>query len=214
MGEVLRLIIFVVLGGVAVTLFVTAAARYLSEENRLKRTFLKGLGGAPDAAVIGHGSGRGVAMSLATQRIVTVWDRGTWRMDYPLDELLGAELDLDGEVAGRVLRGEQRRLLDRSSGDVREVRLRLLFDDPRHPDFELTVWPCRPGRGRPSKPREAIAEANRWLARTEAVLRRTGGPLVRSEIATAAPRRPPPVSAPREPEPELFDDEDEDELAE
>lgn len=183
MSEVVRLGLFVVLGGVAVTLLVAAAARFRSEENRLKRAFSKGLGARPDALLVARGTGRGVALNLAARRVVTAWDRGGWRIDYPLEALIGAELDLDGEIAARVLRGEAGRRLERAPSDIGEVRLRLLFDDPRHPDFALDLWPCRPGRGAPVRPREAIAEANRWIARVEAVLRRSGGAVVRAKPA-------------------------------
>ena len=98
-------------------------------------------------------------------------------MVYPLEELLGAELDLDGEVAARALRGEPRRGAG-APERRRDARCACgcLFDDPSHPDFELSLWPTQAARGgvRP-RPRQAIAEANRWLARIEAVLRRTGG---------------------------------------
>jgi hypothetical protein len=214
MGDLVRLILVVLAGGAAVMLGVGAFAWLMAEERRLARAFRKGLGAAPDASIVARGSGRGVALSLAARRVVTVWDRGGWRLDYAIDELIGAELDLDGEVAARAMRGEPRRLLDRTGLAEREVRLRLLFDDPRHPDFDLALWPGR-GPKAPASPREAIAEANRWIARVEAVLRRTGGPLVKSEIVAAA-RRPAAKGA----APDLFDQhedlaaelEDEDEL--
>ena len=136
MSEVVRLGLFVVLGGVAVTLLVAAAARFRSEENRLKRAFSKGLGARPDALLVARGTGRGVALNLAARRVVTAWDRGGWRMVYPLEDLIGAELDLDGHVAARALRGENSRRLERQSGDEAEVRLRFLFDDPGHPASE------------------------------------------------------------------------------
>jgi hypothetical protein len=109
-------------------------------------------------------------------------------MVYPLEELLGAELDLDGEVAARAMRGEPRRMLDRSSGAEREVRLRLLFDEPLHPDFELVLWPSRAARGAPARPRDAISEANRWIARIESLMRRTGGALTLTQPTPVAVR--------------------------
>jgi hypothetical protein len=213
MHEWLRLVVLVVLGGGAVTLAAAAIAWTFTEDKRLARAFRQGLGARPDAALVAHGSGCGVALSLATQRIVTAWDAGAWRMTYPLDELLGAELDLDGEVAARVMRGEPRRLLDRANGAAQAVRLRLLFDDARHPDFELTLWPSQAPRGGPPGPREAVAEANRWIARIEAVLRRTGGALVLGKAATPAapvPPRPAPPAASRPKEPDFFDQDAED----
>jgi hypothetical protein len=210
MGDWLRLILLILLGGAGVTLAAWLAMYFMAEERRLARAFRLGLGGPPDAALIARGSGRGVALSLAAQRLVTAWDAGGWRMTYPLEELLGAELDLDGEVAARALRGEPRRLLDRQSGAEREVRLRFLFDDARHPDFELVLWPPQSPRGGPARPREAIAEANRWIARIEAVLRKTGGALLLAKPAAPTPVRSAP--APRPAPPDLFyDDEGEDE---
>ena len=209
MSEWLRLVLLIGVGGVGVTLLAMGLARYLAEDQRLARTFRQGLETRPDASLIAHGSGRGVALSLAARRIVTAWDSGGWHMVYPLEELLGAELDLDGEVAARAMRGEPRRMLDRSSGAEREVRLRLLFDEPRHPDFELVLWPSKLARGAPTRPREAISEANRWIARVETLLRRTGG--------ASALAQPPAVSgfhaAPRQTEDPLDADEDADELA-
>ena len=154
-------------------------------------------------AVIAHGTGRGAAMSLTSGLVVTAWDRGGWRLTYPLEALVGAEVDIDGEVAARVMRGEPRRLLDRPGAAQREVRLRLIFDDPRHPDFELALWPCRESRASPQMPRDAAAEANRWVGRVEAVLKRTGPGC---GLGCAAP-----TVRTATPDPELFDDDDEDE---
>ena len=214
MSEWLRLVVLIGLGGVGVTLLAMGLARYLAEDQRLARTFRAALEIRPDAALIAHGSGRGVALSLSARRIVTAWDAGGWHMVYALDELLGAELDLDGQIAARAMRGEPRRPLDRSTGAEHEVRLRLIFDEPRHPDFELVLWPAKAGRGAPTKPREAISEANRWIARVEALLRRTGGALSLVTPPTAVAK--PVAAAPKPEEPYLFDDEveEEDEVAE
>jgi hypothetical protein len=210
MSEWLRLVVLIGLGGAGVTLLAMGLARYLAEDKRLARVFRRALEVKPDASLIAHGSGRGVALSLAARRVVTAWDSGGWHMIYAMEELLGAELDLDGQVVARAMRGEPRRPLDRSTGAEREVRLRLIFDEPRHPDFELLLWPAKLGRGAPTKPREAISEANRWIARVEALLRRTGGALTLAQppaVAKPAPSRPPDES-------DLFADEpEEDELA-
>jgi hypothetical protein len=218
MSEVLRLVLLLTLSATAVTLGVAIGARLLAEDMRLRRAFRKGLRTRPDAHLIAHGSGRGVAISLAAQSIVTAWDNGGWLMVYPVDELLGAELDLDGEVTARTVRGEPRRMLDRTGAADREVRLRFLFDDPRNPDFDLVLWPSSARRGGHARPREAIAEANRWIARIEAVLRRSGGALVLGKAPSVPPPRPRPAA--KAPEADLFEDDeideddfDEDELA-
>jgi hypothetical protein len=96
--------------------------------------------------------------------------------------VIGAEVELDGEVAARVLRGEPGRRLERSSGAEEDVRLRLIFDDPAHPDFELVLWPPQSQRGAFGRPRDAIGEANRWIARVEAVLRRSRAPAAGASV--------------------------------
>jgi hypothetical protein len=46
------------------------------------------------------------------------------------------------------------------------VTLKLIFDDPRHPDFELDLWlPGDQQRRESRSPADAIQEANRWLLR-------------------------------------------------
>lgn len=226
MSEWLRLVLLIGLGGVGVTLLAMGLARYLAEDQRLARTFRTALETRPDASLIAHGTGQGVALSLAARKIVAAWDAGGWHIVYGLDELLGAELDLDGQIAARAMRGEPRRPLDRSTGAEHEVRLRLIFDEPRHPDFELVLWPAKAGRGAPTKAREAISEANRWIAKVEAILRRTGGAL--SLVTPPPPPSPTAVAKPaaaspppEEPvESDLFDefgedvDQEEDEIAE
>jgi len=193
MNEWLRLALAVVAAGVALTLAAGLAAWWLNEERRLARAFRQGLEAPPDAALIAAGTGCGVALSVANRRIVTAWDRGGWRLVYPLEEWIGAEVDLDGAVAARAVRGEPTRRLDRASGTEGEVRLRFLFDDPGHPDFELVLWPSQAKHGGFAKPRDAIAEAKRWISRLEALARRAGTPA--TEIARAAPvhRTVPPV---------------------
>jgi hypothetical protein len=207
MSEWLKLLLALGAAATGLTLAAMAWTWLMNEPRRLGRVFRRALGTRPDAALTAAGTGRGAALSLAARRFVTAWDRGAWRMVYPLEDLIGAELELDGHVAARALRDEPRRRLERQSGDEADVRLRFLFDDPAHPDFELALWPNQAARGGFARPREAIAEANRWLARIEAVQRRAGAP-----AAVAKPARAHrPLSAElRATEPS---DEDEDELA-
>jgi len=66
------------------------------------------------------------------------------------------------------------------------------------------LWPTEGKRASaPSRAAEAISEANRWLARIEAVLRRSGIAVIRPEpgVAKTAARASPPA-------PDLFEDED------
>ncbi len=79
------------------------------------------------------------------------------------------------------------------------MTLRLIVDDPHHPDFDLDLWLAGDEtRRRSTSPGEAMQEANRWLARAEAILRRPVAP----RVATSTPG-PAPLAA-------ASDDEDDD----
>jgi hypothetical protein len=98
---------------------------------------------------------------------------------YPLQALIGAELIVDHQVVARALRDEPRRTLDQIASAATRVTLRLVFDDPRHPDFDLDLWLPEDESRRDSRaPSAAVEEARGWLARAEAILRR--GPQVAS----------------------------------
>jgi hypothetical protein len=139
--------------------------------------------------------------------MAVAWDVGAWCLVYRIDELTGAELIVDGEVAARVHRGEERRALDLLMGGEKQVRLRLVFNDPAHPDFDLDLWLKEDeGKRKAMTSAEAAEEGNRWIARTEALLRRPIprgiAPLVAAPPPQAPPPEPEPVQA-LEPEPQL-----------
>ncbi len=174
----------------------------MAEDQRLTRVFRQALETKPDAALIGHGSGCGVALSLASRRIVTVWDHRRlahgpirWR------NCSAPSSTSTARVAARAMLGEPRRLLDRSSGAETEVRLRPTVRRAASSGLRTgLLWPAKAGRGAPTKPREAISEANRWIARVEALLRRSGGALTLTQSPPAvakrvAPATPPPTAA-------------------
>ena len=99
------------------------------------------------------------------------------------------ELIIDGQVMARAYRDEVRRPLDRVSAQASRVTLRLIFDDPRHADFDIDLWVAGDDLKRPNaSPATAVQEANSWLARTDAILRRARP---RPKVAT-----PPPPPAP------------------
>ncbi|HEX5262594.1 MAG TPA: hypothetical protein VFW13_03655, partial [Phenylobacterium sp.] len=126
--------------------------------------------------LVARGRGRGVGFNFTANKVAVVWDQGAWGLLYGLDELIGAEVIVDFQVVGRVHRGEARRALDAFGAEER-VALRLVFDDLSQPDFVLDLWlPKDAGRRDELPPDEAVAEANRWLARIEALLRRPSGP--------------------------------------
>jgi hypothetical protein len=186
MDEVPRLILMLVLAGVVLTLLGAIAVRFNDEARRIRRGLKKVLGAEPHAVIVARGRGRGAGFDFGANRMAVAWDAGGWCLIYRIDELLGAELILDGQVAARAYRGEDRRALDLIGGAEKEVRLRLIFDDPRHPDFDLPLWvEADAGRRGAQSAEDAVQEANRWIARTEAILRRP--PPRREPVAVAPP---------------------------
>lgn len=186
MNEFVRLLLLLALAGTAVTFLGSAAIWYMDEERRIRRALRRVLKAPPEATVFARGRGRGAGFNFATGQAVVAWEAGAWCLIYRIDELMGAELIVDGVVAGRAFRGEPRRALDQVRGAVEQVTLRLIFDDPRHPDFDLDLWlPGDDVRRVAISPAKAIQEANRWLARSEAILRRPAAHAPRETPAAA-----------------------------
>lgn len=199
MDELPSLLLLLVLCGGAVTLLGSAAIWWMEEDRRIQRALRKVLRGELDAVVVARGRGRGAGFSFASNLAGVAWDAGAWCLVYRIDELVGVEVIVDGEVAARAYRGEPRRALDRVAGEASRVTLRLIFDDPANPDFELDLWLAGDElRRKPSTPAQAIQEANRWLARAEAILRRPLPPRAPPEPAVnlAPPPAPPPQPQP------------------
>jgi hypothetical protein len=183
MSEVVRLLLLLGLSAVALTVMGGGAVWFRDEARRIRRGLKHVLKTEPHALLVARGRRRGVGFDFTTCRMAVAWDAGAWCLIYRLDELVGAELIVDGQVVARVHRGEARRALDMLTGADKEVRLRLVFDDAAHPDFDLELWlPADEGRRGALSAPEAVQEANRWLARVEAMLRR---PLPRRECAPA-----------------------------
>ena len=185
MDEITRLLALLGVAGIAVTILAGIARWQMNETRRVRRGLKAVLQGDTHGFLVALGRGRGVGFNFTRNQVAVVWDAGAWGLVYALDEMMGAEVIVDGLVVGRVHRGETRRALDAFDAAER-VALRLVFDDPGSPDFVLDLWlPADEGRRDELPPGEAIAEANRWLARIEALLRRP--------ITT---RRPPQTPAP------------------
>ncbi len=202
MSEIARLILLLFLAGAALTAIGGVAVWFMDEERRIRRSLTKVLNVTPEATV--HAHGRGVGFAFSRSSLAVTWDQGAWCLVYRLSELVGAEVLVDGEVVGRAHRGEARRAIDRIPVGAAEVGLRLLFDDPAHPDFEITLWSDKlEARRGVASPALALQEANRWLARTESILRRQGAPATPAAPAVAAQPAPPPApEAQSEPESE------------
>lgn len=202
MKEIPQLLLLVVFAAMAVTAAGSLVAWYMQEVHTLSRAMKRVLGGRPDAMIIAHGRGRAAGFNFANDTCAVAWDAGNWCLVYRIEELAGAEVTVDGIVVARAFRNEPRKALDQTVPDANRVTLRLIFDDPHHPDFELDLWVVGDEirRRGEATPLGAIKEANRWMARAEAILRRP-----------TAPRTPPPrPSPPPMEQPTLFDDDPDD----
>ena len=88
--------------------------------------------------------------------------------------------------------------MDRVPATAREVTLRLVFDDPRYPDFDLELWTAGDEARRDAPTAASCAQAaNQWLARVEAIVRRPRS----APVVSAAPPPPAPKVAKRAPAP-------------
>ena len=177
MSELWRLLVLVTLSASAVTFVGSGAIWFMDEERRIRRALRHVLKGAPETVIVARGRGRGAGFNFSTNQAAVAWDSGAWCLLYRIDELMGAELSVDGHVIGRVFRGEPRRAIDQIVQQAAQVTLKLIFDDPRHPDFELDLWAEGDQARRDSRsPADAIQEANRWLLRADAIVRRPLAP--------------------------------------
>ena len=193
MNEWPRLLLLLALAGIAVTVLGSAAIWLMDEERRIRRALKRVLKGSAEAVILARGRGRGAGFNFSTGLMAVTWDAGGWLLIYRLDELMGAEVIVDGQVLARVYRGEPRRALDQTLEHAARVTLRLIFDDPHHPDFDLDLWLAGDeARRRATSPAEAMQDANRWLARAEAILRRPTAPRAAPHDPNApSPLRPP-----------------------
>ncbi len=187
MNEVARLLLTVALAGAAVTFAGSAVIWFRDEARRVRRGLRHVLKAEPEALLVAKGRARGVGFNFTDGLAAVVWDAGAWGFLYRVDELMGAELIIDGHVVARVFRHEPRRALDQVVTHASKVTLRLVFDDPHHPDFDLDLWlegdEARRGGGSPA---ERVQEANRWITGCEAVLRRPQAPR-RAAVQPSAP---------------------------
>jgi hypothetical protein len=173
MDEFARLVVLMAIAGGAFTVLGAVFVWYLDESRRIRRSLKKVLGAEAHALLVSRGRGKGIGFDFGANTVAVTWDAGAWCLLYRIDELMGAELIVDGKVAARTHRGEARRALDQLAGAQDHVRLRFVFDDPTYPDFIVELW----GAGGQDKRQawtaaEAVQEGNRWIARMESLLRR------------------------------------------
>ncbi len=196
MIEIVRSILLLGIVGAAATFLASGIAWWMDEQRRLYRLARKVLGGQPDGFIVAVGRNAAAGFRLESRQVLVMRDGGAHALLYRLHDLVGAELIVDDQVVARVLRDEPRRTLDQVAAGASQVVLRLLFDDPRHPDFSLELWqPNDQLRNEARSPAAAIREARAWLGRCEAIMRRATPPAPTPAIAPAkveADREPPP----------------------
>jgi hypothetical protein len=190
-------LVLIGLAAVALAAFGGVVGWFNQESRRIRRGLRLVLKGDPHALIIAQGRGRGAGFNFTSNTMAVAWDAGSWCLIYRIEELLGLELIIDGQVAGRAYRGEPRRPLDVLGGAERQVVMRLVFDDPKHADFALELWSAaRPQRRGEPNANAAVEEGNRWLARVESVFRRKPAPAPAQGVRRAPPRPMPEASAP------------------
>lgn len=122
------------------------------------------------------------AISYAANKVVIVREFGKLPTRiYSISELFGLEVFVDGRIFARVVRAGSAKPLDAGSYKpideispaVQTVIMRLIFDDPVHPFYELVIWdPNDALTARAEGPRAALVRARKWFYHIEAILRR------------------------------------------
>ena len=211
MEDLPRVLVLIALCGAALTAAGAVGRWFLDEERRLHRALSRVLKAPPDAMVVARGRGRGAGFSFETGLAAVAWDGGAWCLIYRLDEIMGVELIIDGQVVGRTFRGEPRQALDQVVTQASRVTLRMIFDDPHHADFDMDLWLAGDERRRTGgSPADVVTEANRWLARVESILRRPQASRADMSAMVAMPP-PKPIQAPppwEEADEDVLDDEE------
>ena len=171
MDDAVRTILLLALAAALMTVLAAMATWWLDPQRRLERKLTKLMGGQPDAVVVGAARGQAAGLRLASQAVGVIRNFEDRGLVFDLDDLIGAELFFDAQVAARIFRGEQRRALDNIAPSAGRVTIRLVFEDLHHPAFEVDVW--APGDDpKNGSAEQAVVLARNWFTRAESVIRR------------------------------------------
>jgi len=170
MEETFRLILLIGVAAAALTTGALVLSWWMEPVRRMKRCLLNALGASPEAEALSPAEGRAAGLDFDGAQVAVLWNRGGSGLVYAFDEIEGGEIIVDGHVVARVRRGETRKSLDILAPDAERVTLRLLFDDPRQPEFELALWNAAVPV-QTSSPGEALRLGRRWLSHLEALLK-------------------------------------------
>lgn len=191
MSDALRLILLLVIAAVVLTALGALIARSLDMRRRLTRYLRQALGSEPEGVMMDRGGGQALAFNIDAGRVAVLRNKGRKGLVYRLDQLMGGELLVDNGVLMRVSRDKAGKPLDEIPLACHRAVLRLVFDNPREPEYELELWPALHGRGREYlTPADAVQAARRWLTGLESLLRRPGPPRTLTKPAPLAPILP------------------------
>ena len=170
MMEAFRTVLLIALAAAALTTLVIGLGWWGEPERRLRRTMLKTLGAPPETEALSPAEGKAGGLDFEEAQIAVLWGRGAHGLVYAFEEIEGGEIIVDGCVVARVRRGEQRKALDVMAPEAEQVILRLMFDDARNPEFELSLWSAAAPASAGS-PAEALRLGRRWLSHLEALFK-------------------------------------------
>ena len=187
MNDALRLVLLLLIAAAILTVVGTLVSRALDMRRRLLRYLRQALGAEPEAVLMDRGGGRALAFNLDVGSVAVLRDKGRKGLVYRLDQLMGGEMMADNAVLMRSMRDKPGLPLNEIPLGAARVTLRLVFDNPREPEYELELWPALNGRGRehPS-PADAIQAGRRWLTGLESILRRPAAPRTLTKPAPLA----------------------------
>jgi hypothetical protein len=169
MNDALRLVLLLVILGGLLAAAGALVARHFDPYRRFTRYLRQALKAEPEGMLTSRAAGRALAFNLDAGLLAILWDRGRKGYVYTFGQLVGGEMMIDNTVVMRAFKDEPRRPLDAIPDDGRAVVLRLVFDNPRDPEFELALWPGPEHRAL----QDAVQAGRRWLTGLEAIQRRT-----------------------------------------
>ena len=188
---------FVILSAAAFAILVILYRIYetrVEQPKKLEDEVKEALAGAkPEVESIEPVRKAALAISYAANKIVIIRDFGKKppRL-YTVNDLVGIEVFVNDKVVARVLRSGPHKMFDDIAPEVHRVTIRLVFDDPSHPYYELVLWdPHDALTARAEGPRAAMETARKWFYHVEAIIRRP-----QPREIKPVPTSPPPVPEP------------------
>lgn len=185
MGDTFGVILAVALIAAFLTTAFFFFSWWMESERRLRRAMKNALAGVPDMLAIAASEGKAAGLDLTNEQLAILWHRGAIGLVFDFAEVEGAEIIVDGYVITRVRRHYGRKELDVIVDDAESVILRLMFNSPECPEFEISLWrahwatdmpPRHPasqtagGAQTSGSASEGLRQGRRWLAHIEALV--------------------------------------------